>query len=435
MPRSAVAVYLPEDEFPAVSAELADAGFEAVAVSTAGELDALLESRSDVGLAILDGESDFDATIEMYSLLHDGERNVASLMIVSSTAVDRLSLAGRARINGEFVNRPYSAASLRWRVEAMLIRAETMLIRSEALGDSARGAILEGEVGVSSPAFAHRGQIVVVFNPKGGVGKTTIAINTAAVLQIRKHQRVLLIDCDTVTGHVLTSLGMAEIPTVVDVWGADLETNASHSLAEIASAHSSGVAVLTMSRSPLHTEVLEPKRVAQAISAARDVFDWIIVDMHPDYGPLNQGIFALADQILVPVTPEVPTIRAAVQFREVAVDLEIRDRLALVVNRSNSGVAASDVEKVVGFGAMARIRSAGMLFVHAANSHRSAVEAFPKAKVIGDIESLADRLIATRDASGRTERYPRWLMRPVRDLLDRLTSQSAGRSTEPVHSR
>jgi len=41
----------------------------------------------------------------------------------------------------------------------------------------------------------------------------------------------------------------------------------------------------------------------------------------------HQGIFALADQILVPVTPEVPTIRAAVQFREVAVDLEIRDRL------------------------------------------------------------------------------------------------------------
>jgi pilus assembly protein CpaE len=317
----------------------------------------------------------------------------------------------------------------------MLIRSETMLIRTEALGDSARGAILEGEVGVSSSALAHRGQIVVIFNPKGGVGKTTIAINTAAVLQIRKNQRVLLIDCDTVTGHILTSLGMAEIPTVADVWGADLETNASHSLAEIASAHSSGVAVLTMSRSPLHTEVLEPKRVAQAISAARDVFDWIIVDMHPDYGPLNQGIFALADQILVPVTPEVPTIRAAVQFREVAVDLEIRDRLALVVNRSNSGVAASDVEKVVGFAAMARIRSAGMLFVYAANSHRSAVEAFPKAKVIGDIESLADRLIATRDEPGRTERYPRWLMRPVRDLLDRLTSQSAARSAEPVHTR
>ena len=327
--RSAVAICLPQDEFLAVRAELADAGYEAIPVASPDELEALLESRPDVGLAILDGESDFDSTIEMYSLLHDGERNVASLMIVSATALERLSLAGRARVNGEFVTRPYSPTSLRWRVEAMLIRVETMLIRAEAMGDDNRTAILDGEVKVSSAA-SPRGQIVIVFNPKGGVGKTTIAVNTAAMLQLHKHQRVLLIDCDTVTGHVVSSLGMAEIPTVVDVWSGEMEGSRSHSLAEIASRHSSGVEVVTMARTPLHTEVLEPMRVAQAIAAARETFDWVVVDMHPDYGPLNQGIFALADQILVPVTPDVPTIRAAIQFREVAVELEIRERLSLV---------------------------------------------------------------------------------------------------------
>ena len=418
-----------------MSAELAEAGFEAIEVADADQLESLLERRPDVGLAILDGESDFDSTIEMYSMLHDGERNVACLMVVSATALDRLSLAGRARVNGEFVTRPYSAASLRWRVEAMLIRAETMMIRAEALDDDARGAILDGEVTVASSATARRGQIVVVFNPKGGVGKTTIAINTSAMLQLRKNQRVLLIDCDTVTGHVVASLGMTEIPTVVDVWTADLGTNQTHSLSEIASAHGSGVAVLTMSRSPLHTEVLEPKRVAQAISAARDHYDWVVVDMHPDYGPLNQGIFALADHILVPVTPEVPTIRAAVQFREVAVELQIRDRLALVVNRSNSGISAGDVEKVVGFGAIAKIRSAGMLFVHAANGGHSAVEEYPRARVVGDIEALADRLIATRDNPGREESSFGGFMRHGRDLLGRLTSQSIGRSGQTARIR
>lgn len=418
-----------------MSAELAEAGFEAIEVADADQLESLLERRPDVGLAILDGESNFDSTIEMYSMLHDGERNVACLMVVSATALDRLSLAGRARVNGEFVTRPYSAASLRWRVEAMLIRAETMMIRAEALDDDARGAILDGEVTVASSATARRGQIVVVFNPKGGVGKTTIAINTSAMLQLRKNQRVLLIDCDTVTGHVVASLGMTEIPTVVDVWTADLGTNQTHSLSEIASAHGSGVAVLTMSRSPLHTEVLEPKRVAQAISAARDHYDWVVVDMHPDYGPLNQGIFALADHILVPVTPEVPTIRAAVQFREVAVELQIRDRLALVVNRSNSGISAGDVEKVVGFGAIAKIRSAGMLFVHAANGGHSAVEEYPRARVVGDIEALADRLIATRDNPGREESSFGGFMRHGRDLLGRLTSQSIGRSGQTARIR
>jgi pilus assembly protein CpaE len=425
--RSAVAICLPADEFAAVSAELAEAGYEAIAVKDADELEDLLARRSDVGLALLDGENDFDSTIEMYGVLHEADRDIPSLMVVSSTAIDRLSLAGRSSVNGEFVTRPFSASTLRWRVEAMLIRDQTMLIR--AASDVTRsGPILGGNVGVV-PRASSNGQIVIVFNPKGGVGKTTIAVNTAAMLQLHKRQRVLLIDCDAITGHVVASLGMVEIPTVVDVWKSDLETGKLHSLAEIASPHSSGVQVLTMSRSPLHTEVLEPSRVAKAIMAARDSFDWVIVDMHPDYGPLNQGIFAMADQILVPVTPEVPTIRAAVQFREVANELEIRNRLELVVNRYNSGISSGDVEKVVGFRAIGRVRSAGMMFVQAANSGRTAVEEFPKAKVVGDIEHLAGRLIAIRDSGGKAGASPihRGFARPVRELLARLTA-SQGRS-------
>ena len=53
VPRSAVAICLPVDEFRAVSAELADAGYEAIEVLDAAELEALLDSRPDVGLAIL----------------------------------------------------------------------------------------------------------------------------------------------------------------------------------------------------------------------------------------------------------------------------------------------------------------------------------------------------------------------------------------------
>ena len=186
VPRSAVAVCLQRDEFLAVGAELAEAGYEAIPVSGADELEVLLERRGDIGPAILDGENDFDGTMKMYALLHEGERNVASLMIVSPNAIERLSLDGRARGNDEFVTRPYSASSLRWRAEAMLLRAEIMLIRAEVAGDDSRGPLLDGEVGVASSAEIHRGQIVVVFNPEGGVGKTTITIDTAATLQIRQ---------------------------------------------------------------------------------------------------------------------------------------------------------------------------------------------------------------------------------------------------------
>ena len=401
MPRSAVAIALPPAEYAAVSTQLIEAGFEPIEVKTSDDLEVLLSRRRDIGVAILDGENDFDRTLEMYAMLHDEDRNIPALMVVAARALDRMSLAGRGRVIDEYFTRPYSAESLRWRVEAMLIRGEipveetdSGIMRSEADQDE------PGTIGGNAPyePEEHRGQIVIVFNPKGGVGKTTIAVNIAAMLQVRKNQRVLLVDCDTVTGHVASSLGMENTRTVADAWTEDLNTGVAEPFAEIATMHQNGVSVLVMAESPLHTEILEPKRVAEAITTACKVYDWVIVDMHPDYGPLNQVIFERADKIIVPVTPDVPAIRAAVQFREVAVELEIRERLAMVVNRANSGVSVADMERTVGMPALAEVRSAGMLFVRAANEGRSAVERFPKEKVIEDIEVLCDKLMRTRES-------------------------------------
>jgi MinD-like ATPase involved in chromosome partitioning or flagellar assembly len=396
VPRSAVAIALPQAELVAVSAQLTEAGYEPIAVNTADELEVLLAKRRDIGVAILDGENDFDRTLEMYSLLHEEDRNIPALMVVAARAMDRMSLASRARVNDEYFTRPYSAESLRWRVEAMLIRAEIPV--EDSHGPIIESAPAPAPAPVSAAATDQgRGQIVIVFNPKGGVGKTTIAVNVAAMLSVRKGQRVLLVDCDTVTGHVASSLGMENTRTVADAWTDDLETGQSEPFAEIAAPHLNGVSVLVMAESPLHTEILEPKRVAEAITEACRVYDWVIVDMHPDYGPLNQVIFERADKIIVPVTPDVPAIRAAVQFREVAVELEIRDRLAMVVNRANSGVSVADMERTVGMPALAEVRSAGMLFVRAANEGRSAVERFPKEKVIEDIETLCDRMMSHKE--------------------------------------
>jgi pilus assembly protein CpaE len=377
---------------------LAEAGYEPIEVPTADDLEALLNTRNDIGVAILDGEYDLDRTLEMYALLHEEQRNIPALMVVAARALDRMSLAGRARANDEYFTRPYSAESLRWRVEAMLIRAEVPNSDSQSGIIDAESELLEADAVDESIAEARRGQIVIVFNPKGGVGKTTIAVNVASMLQIRKGQRVLLVDCDTVTGHVASSLGLENTRTVADAWTEEMSTGVPESFSEIAAVHQSGVSVLVMAESPLHTEILEPKRVAEAITHACRVYDWVIVDMHPDYGPLNQVIFERADKIIVPVTPDVPAIRAAVQFREVAVELDIRERLAMVVNRANSGVSVADMERTVGMPALAEVRSAGMLFVRAANEGRSAVERFPKEKVIDDVETLCDRMMASKDS-------------------------------------
>lgn len=385
MARPSVVIALPRDESNPVAAELRTAGFPTIAVQHPDELEALLANRHDIGVAILDGETDFDQSLEYYGLLREGATPIPALMVVSPRALERLAANPTASsLEDEYFTRPYSAESLRWRVEAMCIRSQTV--------DDGSGPVLQGGP-MEADGWQRRATVIAVFNPKGGVGKTTVATNLASALQLRKGQNVLLIDADTVTGHVTTSLGVEEVRTVVEAWHDEREGGKAETLAEMASAHPSGLRVVALTSSPLHTEILEPARVAEAIQAARRGFDFVVVDLHPSYSPLNQAIFEAADRILVPVTPDVPAIRAGVQLSSIASELGIRDRLALVINRANSGVSVADLEKTIDMPALALVRSGGLLFVRAANEGRTVIEMFPKEKITEDFDALADRVI------------------------------------------
>ncbi|MBI3746688.1 MAG: AAA family ATPase, partial [Chloroflexi bacterium] len=284
----------------------------------------------------------------------------------------------------EIVLRPASPDGLRWRVEAMLIRAQ---MSAEQPGDA---VLTHGHI---EAEWAARSPIIVIFNPKGGVGKTTIATNLATSLQNHRHRRVLLVDADTVTGHVTMSLGMESGRTIADAWLDEEEGGPAEGILDIASVHQSGIRVVALVSSPLTMPHLDADRVAEAIIAARWGIDVIVVDLHPSYSEVNQAIFRIADKIIVPVTPDLPAIRAAVQLVEVATEMGVRERLAIVVNRANSGVSIKQIETAVGMPAVAQIRSGGMLFVRAANEGQTVTDMFPKEKVTADFDLLADRIL------------------------------------------
>jgi pilus assembly protein CpaE len=379
MTRATVVVALPDGERQQVRAALAAGEYECVPVTDRRSLERALTSQPDVSLVILDLEHDLDAGLEHYSVVRELAPGSAALLVVTPATMQMLPGSSLQR-NDEYAVRPFTAEALRWQVEAMLIRAR--IVDPAMSGRSGPEDEDDVEAGRRAP-------ILSVFSPKGGVGKTMIAANLAAALQLRRGLRVLLVDADTISGHVSISLGLTHTRTVADAWRDEAEGADPASIDEIAAAHPSGLRVVSLASDPLHAEFLSPDRVADALGAWRRSFDIVVVDLHPDYETMNRVILGSSDRILVPVTPDIPSIRAAVQLREVANVLGFAERLDLVVNRAGSGVSVADMERTLGIRSIAEIRSAGLLCVRAANEGRTVIERYPRERVSEDLVALA----------------------------------------------
>jgi MinD-like ATPase involved in chromosome partitioning or flagellar assembly len=389
MARPTIAIALTRDECGPVADALREADLDSVVIRRPAELADHLAAGRHIALAILDGEKDI--SVEYHDLLREAGRNIPALMVLSARSLERLS-GGAADPLDEYFTRPYTAESLRWRVEAMMIRRLAV--------DDGSGAVLQTGP-VSLDDWSRNGTFIAVFNPKGGVGKTTVAVNLAAALTAMG-RRVLLVDADTVTGHIASSLGLDRVRALVDevIDASDAGLPPPTTLDGLLSAHPSGMDVLVLASSPLKTSLLDPALVAEIVDTGRRTHDVVVVDLHPDYETLNRAIFERADRILVPVTPDVPALRAAVQLRDVAAELGFGGKIAMVVNRANSGVSVADMERTVGMPSLALIRSAGLQLVKAANEGRTVIDLFPREKISEDFRILAERIVGVRRAKG-----------------------------------
>jgi chromosome partitioning protein len=150
-------------------------------------------------------------------------------------------------------------------------------------------------------------KILAVANQKGGVGKTTTAVNLAAALA-EKGQRILLIDLDP-QGNATSALGMQELEaeTLYDALLGQAEIanvilpTRLNNLFLIPSNLDLAGAEVEIARMDGHLT-----RLTHTVSALRedDAFDFVLLDCPPSLGILMSNALAAADDILTPIQCE-----------------------------------------------------------------------------------------------------------------------------------
>jgi chromosome partitioning protein len=150
-------------------------------------------------------------------------------------------------------------------------------------------------------------RVIAIANQKGGVGKTTTAINLGACLAVAE-RRTLIIDIDP-QGNATSGLGVqrGEVQrSVYDVLveGADI---ASATQKEV---HFPYLDLVPSSRDLVGAEVElvnQPERelvLRRGLEAVRDRYDYILVDCPPSLGLLTLNTMAAADAVLIPIQCE-----------------------------------------------------------------------------------------------------------------------------------
>ena len=168
------------------------------------------------------------------------------------------------------------------------------------------------------------GRIYALANQKGGVGKTTTAINLAACLA-EAGRRALVIDRDP---QANATSGLGARATGVSSY--DLLDGAP--LAELTRPTRFPNLDLVPAKPDLAGAVVELARrddadryLAEALAGATDAWDFVFLDCPPSLGPLTVNALAAADRVLVPVQAEYYALEGLAQLVE-SVDL-IRVRL------------------------------------------------------------------------------------------------------------
>ena len=246
------------------------------------------------------------------------------------------------------------------------------------------------------PMTATTGRIIAFCAPKGGTGRTILAINTAVALRRLCKEPVALIDADYATPALDVALNLESDRTIVDLLPklANLDVEV---VSSVLASHASGVQVLLAPPPADLSHPISLPQVQQVLAWLKRMFPWVFVDLGL---PMDDTAFAFldgADRIVMSVLPEMVGLR---NTRLMLDQLHARgypgEKIWMVLNRSTlrGGVPVRDIEERLRVHIRFQVPDDQPLATHSINRGVPIVVSHEGSAVAKAVQKLAGDLLA-----------------------------------------
>jgi pilus assembly protein CpaE len=152
--------------------------------------------------------------------------------------------------------------------------------------------------------------MVAVMGAKGGVGATFVACQLAAGLAHRG-SRVAIADMNLRLGDVALYFDLRPQYTMASLVGASGRIDAAFLDTVLAPHATSGVQVLAAPERPEEADAITLAQSDQALDLLREEYDWVVVDIAPDFDDRSVHVLDRASHILIVTTADVPSLNHA----------------------------------------------------------------------------------------------------------------------------
>ncbi len=242
---------------------------------------------------------------------------------------------------------------------------------------------------------AHKARRIVFLSGKGGVGKTSLAVNVSLALA-RMGRKVILVDCDLGLANADVLLGVQPRATLDGLLTKDGDVR--KALVNLPS----GLWLLPGAGKIVPREVLGTGRLSKILNRLDDWAEFIIMDGGAGIDEGVRYVAGLSDEVVIVASPESASTLNAYRLIKVLLDENPRKAIRLIVNRVQNDYSANHTADRL-TNAVRRFLSNNTEFIgwiptdpiveQSARERRPFVEKYPGSLPARAVVALANRLL------------------------------------------